>query len=153
MNNDWSTPDPLFDLLDKEFGFTFDVCASSWNAKCWEYFDEETDALKCDWPAFGIGWMNPPYGLFTQKFMEKAYEQSKIRGCKIVCLVPTNTETKWFHEIALNGEIRFIRGRVHFKDEKGKTGRPRFASMIVILDPDDAGSGTVKHLTGYVGGK
>lgn len=152
-NNNWATPGPLFELLNKEFGFTFDVCASKWNAKCWEYFDETIDALKCNWPPFGIGWMNPPYGHYVQKFMEKAYGQTKTMGCKIVCLVPANTETKWFHEIALKGEIRFIRGRVHFSDENGKTGRPRFASMIVILDPDDSGSGTIKHLSGYVGGK
>lgn len=153
INNEWETPDPLFKLLNDEFEFNFDVCASDWNAKCDEYFTAETDALKNNWPLLGTGWMNPPYGNNVQKFMEKAYEQTKKMACKIVCLVPANTETKWFHEIALMGEIRFIRGRVHFKDKNGKTGRPRFASMIVILDPDNSGSGKIKNLCGYIGGK
>ena len=46
MNNDvmfssevdvWSTPQDLFDKLDKEFHFTLDVCADRSNHKCKNY--------------------------------------------------------------------------------------------------------------------
>lgn len=152
-NNSWSTPYSLFDLLDSEFNFTFDACASSWNTKCKNYFTKEDNALTKDVPYRSVVWMNPPYGPYTQIFMEWAYVQTKKTESKFINLVPVNTETKWFHEIALKGDVRFIRGRVHFTDKYGKTGRPRFASMIVILDPDGLGSGKIGQLVGYVGGK
>jgi hypothetical protein len=36
--DEWSTPQPLFDLLNSEFHFTLDVCATEKNAKCERYF-------------------------------------------------------------------------------------------------------------------
>src|SRR3990167_9646919 len=40
--SDWATPQDLYDKLDAEFHFTLDVCASDWNAKHINYFNEET---------------------------------------------------------------------------------------------------------------
>ncbi len=47
--SDWATPHELFNELNKEFNFTLDVCASDWNKKCENYFNEEQDGLKQDW--------------------------------------------------------------------------------------------------------
>lgn len=33
----WATPQDFFDKLDREFGFTLDVCATDENAKCADY--------------------------------------------------------------------------------------------------------------------
>jgi len=42
---EWETPQALFDELDREFGFTLDVCALPENAKCDLFFTPETDGL------------------------------------------------------------------------------------------------------------
>ena len=33
-SNEWATPKDLFDILDEEFLFTLDPCATKDNAKC-----------------------------------------------------------------------------------------------------------------------
>ncbi len=45
----WSTPQTLFDELDKEFNFDIDVCASPENAKCDTYFTEADNGLFQKW--------------------------------------------------------------------------------------------------------
>lgn len=80
--------------------------------------------------------MNPPYGRDTGRWIRKAFEESR-RGATVVCLVPARTETAWWHDYCLKGEIRFIRGRLWFTDHMGKTGRPRFGSAVVIFRPKE----------------
>ena len=46
---DWETPQKFLDELDKEFGFTLDVCALPENAKCKKYFTPDQDGLYRDW--------------------------------------------------------------------------------------------------------
>ncbi len=133
-NNNWSTPQNLFDELNKEFNFKVDACASDWNHKCDKYYTKEFDALSFKWPK-STYWMNPPYGKEIGKWAKKSYEESQ-RGSTVVLLIPARTETKWFHDYLINGEIRFVKGRIHFTGEDGKTGRPRFSSIVVILRPE-----------------
>lgn len=45
----WSTPQDLFDALNKEFQFTLDPCATTENHKCEKYFTKEQDGLSHDW--------------------------------------------------------------------------------------------------------
>ena len=128
----WSTPAEIFQPLDSEFAFTIDACAEPWNAKCPQFLSPEVDGLSVPWR--GTVWMNPPYGREIDKWIRKAYRESK-RGALVVCLVPARTETAWWHDYCLNGEIRFVRGRINFTDATGKSGRPRFGSAIVIFHP------------------
>ena len=79
--------------------------------------------------------MNPPYGREIIHWMRKAYESS-LEGAKVVCLVPARTDTKWWHEYAMKGEIVFLRGRLKF--EGAKNSAP-FPSAVVIFE------GEVKH--------
>ena len=39
----WETPQWLFDELDREFGFSLDVCAIPENAKCQQFFTADED--------------------------------------------------------------------------------------------------------------
>lgn len=41
----WTTPQNLYDELNKEFNFTLDVCASKENTKCKKYFTQKDNAL------------------------------------------------------------------------------------------------------------
>jgi len=80
----WATPQGLFDELNAEFGFTLDACASEWNHKVDNYFDEAMDSLKQGWT--GTVWMNPPYGRTIKQWMAKAYEASQGGGnCCLPC--------------------------------------------------------------------
>jgi len=137
--NDWETPLELFRLLDNEFGFELDVCATRENAKCVAFFSPEVDGLKQQWR--GICWMNPPYGTVIGDWMAKAY-LSSLEGATVVCLVPARTDTRWWHDFAMRGEIRFLKGRVCFGD--GKNPAP-FPSAIVIFRPKRYLSMAVKH--------
>lgn len=123
---DWETPEELFNTLNNEFAFDVDVCATAENAKCKKYYTPEENGLLQEWK--GTCWMNPPYGREIAKWMKKAYESS---ADTVVCLVPSRTDTKWWHDYAMRAdEIRYIRGRVKFVG--AKHGAP-FPSSLVIF--------------------
>jgi phage N-6-adenine-methyltransferase len=126
--DEWETPQALFDELNREFGFTLDVCALPENAKCDLFFTPKTDGLSQSWKGH-MCWMNPPYGREIGKWVKKAYEESQ-RGATVVCLLPARTDTRWFHDyIYGKAEIRFLRGRIKFV---GAENSAPFPSMIVI---------------------
>lgn len=132
MTVEWETPQELFDELDREFHFELDVCATEQNAKCKRYFSPEVDGLSQKW--FGVCWMNPPYGQQTGKWIKKAYESAQD-GATVVCLIASRTDTRWWHDYVMKGEIRFLRGRVRFRSVDKKIGSPPFASTVVIFRP------------------
>lgn len=134
----WGTPQKLFDNLNQRYNFTVDVCANSENAKCAFYYTEEIDGLSQDWR--GTAWMNPPYGREIGKWMKKAYESARDNGTTVVCLVPARTDTIWWHNYAMKGEIHLIKGRLKFGDS---TNSAPFPSAIVIFG-EDAERGTVR---------
>ena len=125
----WSTPQEFFDQLDSEFGFTLDVCSTHENAKCDQHFTESEDGLSQVWD--GVCWMNPPYGRTIGKWMRKAYESS-LTGATVVCLVPARTDTAWWHDYAIRGEVRFLRGRLKFGDA---TNSAPFPSAVIVFRP------------------
>jgi phage N-6-adenine-methyltransferase len=123
----WETPQWLFDEYDKQHLFTLDVCALPENAKCAHYFTPEQDGLRQEWT--GRCWMNPPYGREIGAWVRKAYESAN-RGATVVCLLPARTDTRWWHEYCMKGEIRFLRGRLKFGDSKNSAP---FPSAVVIF--------------------
>lgn len=128
--DDWETPDDLFRELDEEFHFALDAAASAENTRCDRFFTKEDNALTQSWECGGTVWCNPPYGNQLKLWVKKAFEESQ-RGATIVMLIPSRTDTKWFHNFIYNkSEIRFIRGRLRFK---GTTNNAPFPSMIVIF--------------------
>lgn len=128
----WATPQEYFDSVAKEFPFTLDVCALQENAKCKNYFTPAQDGLIQKWE--GVCWMNPPYGRVIGKWVKKAYE-SALGGAIVVGLLPSRTDTRWFHDyIYGKAEVRFIRGRLKF----GGCDNPApFPNMLVIWRFDE----------------
>jgi phage N-6-adenine-methyltransferase len=125
----WSTPQYLFDQLDKEFAFELDVCASPENAKCTDYWTAEDDGLLMPWKS--SNWCNPPYGNRISDWLAKAAIEAE-KGNTTVFLIPSRTDTRWFHEYCLGyaKEIRFIKGRLKFGDAEHSAP---FPSMLVIF--------------------
>lgn len=131
--DEWETPKYFFDTMNKEFHFNLDVCVTKVNAKCEKYYTKKEDGLSQQW--HGNCWMNPPYGREIGKWMKKALEASK-EGALVACLVPARTDTVWWHEYAMKGEIRFIRGRLKFG---GSQNSAPFPSAVVIFRPQKGG--------------
>ena len=127
--NEWSTSQAFFDELNKEFNFTLDSCATSENAKCTKYFTVEDDGLKQDW-SNDVVFMNPPYGREIKYWVKKAYEES-LKGATVVCLIPSRTDTAYWHDYIFGkaDDIRFLRGRLKFGDSKNPAP---FPSAIII---------------------
>jgi phage N-6-adenine-methyltransferase len=123
----WSTPQDLFDLLNNEFGFEIDVCATEENAKCKKFYTKNDDGLSQPW--LGNVWMNPPYGREIGLLMKKANEASE-EGATVVCLVPARTDTNWWHQYAIHHEVRFIKGRLKFGGHKNSAP---FPSAIIVM--------------------
>lgn len=123
---EWETPDDLFEKLSAEFSFTLDVCANSENKKVDRYFSEEQDGLLQEWN--GVCWMNPPFNN-KRNWVKKAYAESQ-KGNTVVALLPARTNTNWWHDYCMKGEIRFIRGRVKFKG--AKHGLPQPLAIVVF---------------------
>lgn len=124
---EWETPQLFFDALNAEHHFDVDVCATANNAKCERYYTKEQDGLSQQWK--GVCWMNPPYGREIRKWMRKAYESS-LYGATVVCLVPARTDTAWWHDYAMKGEVEFVRGRLKFGGSKANAP---FPSAIVTF--------------------
>lgn len=127
--NDWETPQELFDLLDRDYRFTLDACATKTNAKCARFFSPEEDALTQDWGGETV-WCNPPYSAKQQDaFVKKCFEESRKPGTTVVALLPARTDTNRFHRyIYGRAEIRFVWGRITFV---GAENPAPFPSMIV----------------------
>jgi len=140
---EWSTPQDLFDQLDREFNFTLDVCATAQNAKCRRYYSPQQDGLLQPWT--GTCWLNPPYGRQVKRWIKKAYISARL-GSTIVCLVPARTDTAWWHEYAMAGEIRFIRGRLRFG---GETRNCPFPSAIIVFSSQILQKNTAKTFKSY----
>jgi phage N-6-adenine-methyltransferase len=126
----WATPQEFFDKYNALYGFNLDVCANQDNAKCSNFFSIEDNGLEQEWK--GSCWMNPPYGREIIHWMRKAYESS-LCGATVVCLVPARTDTKWWHEYAMKGDIEFIKGRLKFGNSKNSAP---FPSAVIVFAPN-----------------
>ena len=139
INDTWTTPKKFFQTLNEEFNFTLDAAALSGSALCplWYGLDHPQenwrDSFQRNWQddAQGNIWLNPPYGKTIKEWMAKADAESKL-GATIICLVPSRTDTAWWHEHVIHHEVRFIRGRLKFG--QAKNAAP-FPSALVVMKP------------------
>lgn len=127
-SDEWATPQELFDEINSEFYFDLDPCATEENHKCPDYLTKEQDGLKISWGGRRV-WCNPPYSQID-KWVAKAFYETKNDNTLVALLIPSRTDTRYFHNYIYNrAEIRFIKGRVKF----GGKGSAPFPSMLVIF--------------------
>lgn len=138
MNDTWSTPISFFNKVSKEFIFTLDAAALQSSALCSKWYgpnhpeEKRRDAFSQDWHQDaddGAIWLNPPYGKTIKEWMKKADEESK-KGATVVCLVPSRTDTAWFHDYCIHHEVRYIRGRLKFGNAKNAAP---FPSALIVM--------------------
>ena len=132
-NGEWETPQSFFDMLEKEFGFTLDPCCTLETAKCDKYYITEDDGLSESWEGHTV-FMNPPYGRSIKHWIKKAYEEGKKKNTIVVALIPSRTDTKYWHDYCMRAKsITFIKGRLKFGGSKNAAP---FPSAIVVFDGD-----------------
>jgi phage N-6-adenine-methyltransferase len=135
----WTTPRAFFDKLDDEFLFGLDAAALSSSTLVpanWYGPDhqdpERRDAFTRSWVSDSAGkpiYLNPPYGKTIGSWMGKANAEA-LSGAVVVCLVPARTDTNWWHSYCIQHEVRFIKGRLKFGDQKNSAP---FPSAVVIM--------------------
>lgn len=127
-SDEYETPDDLFKRLNEEFDFNLDPCATDENHKCEKYFTMSKDGLLQNWGGCRV-FCNPPYSKISA-WVKKCYEESLKPGTLVVLLIPSRTDTRWFHDyIWHRTEIRFLKGRLRFNNMDNAP----FPSMIVIF--------------------
>ena len=73
---------------------------------------------------------NPPYSNIAE-WVRKAYTEATKPDTLVVLLIPSRTDTRYFHDYILHrSEVRFIKGRLKFGDTKNPAP---FPSMVVIF--------------------
>lgn len=128
-NDEWETPQLVYDLLNSEFHFTLDPCATDENHKCEKYYTMNDDGLSQNWGGQTV-FCNPPYSEISD-WVEKAYRESRTDHTIVVLLIPARTDTRYFHDfIYQRAEVRFIRGRLKYSNS---THNSPFPSMVVIF--------------------
>jgi phage N-6-adenine-methyltransferase len=136
LKDEFETPQWFYDLVNQDYRFVVDICASRENAKSPVYISKEVDALKLDW-AHDVAkgqkiafWMNPPYS-DPGPWVEKAYRES-LKGLTIVALLPGDFSTKWWHDwVSKAYSIYLIKGRLKFSGQ----GPARFPNALVVFQP------------------
>lgn len=121
----WGTPRDFFKRLHDEHQFTIDAAADEYNHQVDRWFGPggiAEDALTVSWAGEKV-WLNPPYSL-AANFVEKAYRESKEHGVESVILLPSRTDTRWFHDFCWADlyckppswvrKIHFVKGRLRF---------------------------------------
>jgi len=132
---DCTTPEHLFHELNTKLGpFDVDLAATKKNAKCRKFFTPEDDALSKDWTKFNSCFCNPPYGRGLYAWVQKMSETA-AGGGYVVALLPSRTDTRWFHDfvlplIAAGSTVRFLRGRLRFGGQKNAAP---FPSLVVVF--------------------
>ncbi|MCK4668271.1 adenine methyltransferase [Candidatus Dependentiae bacterium] len=122
----YSTTLELFKPLQKEFGITLDVSATQGTAKCSNFYNVEDDPLKREWN--GVCWMCPPFRGHMRRWVKKAYSES-LKGNIVICLLPVNSNSTWWDEYVMKGEIRFIRGEVLLEEYNKRIWR----DMCIVI--------------------
>ena len=116
----WKTPKALYQALDAEFHFDHDPCPTI----------PKINGLESEWG--NVNFVNPPYGKQMEKWIQKVYQENS-KGKTVVFLLASRTDTRWWHDYIMKAdEIRFIRGRLKFDDQKNSAP---FPSAIAIFRP------------------
>lgn len=148
----WTTPRDFFQSLHAEFDFMIDLAATKESRLCPMYVGPD-HAWGDNWSNYltfalpdlmrevkgSAAFLNPPYSECAA-FVAKAAQDAK-KGVTVVMLIPSRTDTRYWHAWIWNGdehqprpgvEIRFIKGRLKFGE--GKNSAP-FPSVVVIFRP------------------
>ena len=131
MRQEWETPDDFFGVVNEEFDFQIDVCATKENTKCESYIGRYRDEPADCQDALDAGtqwlytharraWCNPGFAN-PAPWMKKAHRVVQGEAGVVVVLGLPSFSSKWWKQYAsLASEIRLLGGtRLQFKPPPG----------------------------------
>ena len=127
--DDRETPQDCYEMLNDRFGFNLDPCATDANHKCEKYFTEAINGLEQDWQGRTV-FVNPPYSQ-NKAWLKKCYEESRKDDTIVVVLIPSRTDTRYWHDYVMKANILwFVKGRLKFGTE---TNTAPFPSAVAVF--------------------
>lgn len=142
-SDEYETPDWFFRWCESVWGpFDLDAAATAENAKHRDHYTAEEDGLRQPWhsPHYRIYrvWCNPPYSQIS-RWVERGASHA-CEGGTALFLVPARTDTRWFHDFAIDGaaEIVLLKGRLRFV---GAPNSAPFPSALLWFAPMSGLSG------------
>jgi site-specific DNA-methyltransferase (adenine-specific) len=159
----WETPRKVFEWIEKELSvkFSLDVAATDKNKMCDFYINKEMDALLRPWhrhafepiswlyPLAPIDhvWCNPPYGRGIKDWLVNAEKNVSMGSClSSTLLLPSRTDTSYFHGICRKGLVGLIPKRIKFLIDGVEGDAAPFPSMIVHFEPSNKRAGEIIRL-------
>ncbi|HIG58746.1 MAG TPA: hypothetical protein EYQ21_05055 [Flavobacteriales bacterium] len=103
----WLSYDKFFSLLDKEFNFTLDVCATKKNTRCAKFYTFEDDGLAQDWTG-EVVYCSPWYDSDTIRWVIKCAASKNTS----VMMVHYEPEDIWWQNTP-GAVVRELRCRVN----------------------------------------
>lgn len=131
------TPDLIRLLLQSEF--QFEGVVNAYTPGC-----SHSDLIAAEW--YGSVFVIPHYSDMV-KWMKKCTEQ-RNKGHTVVAIMPSRTNTGWFHEHVLasaDNELRFIRGRITMPGFKSQSPYPD--AICIFRPPSVTGSASSSSLS------
>ena len=117
-NDHWSTPKEIYDYYINTKNY-LDPC---------KLYDDRTDIQNYNYKQNMF--INPPYSMISD-WVEFAINNSYYNNTHVVLLIPSRTDTRYFHRLLNYGvDLEFIKGRLKFGDSKNCAP---FPSVLVHL--------------------
>ncbi|MFA9517023.1 DNA N-6-adenine-methyltransferase [Halopenitus sp. H-Gu1] len=139
-NDERGTPTQFIRRLHSAIGGLFDLdpCSGAEPIPIAKTrFDIEDNGLAQDWTGYDSIYVNPPYSdleTWMKKVTREASRDDADAPSLIMCLLPGNTSTQWFHQYAANGDyLTLIEGRLTFHGTKKNAP---FASILTVFAAD-----------------
>ena len=137
-SSEWRTPVWLAELLKKQYGpFDLDPAAAPGTSVGRRSYDRRDGGLEHPWK--GKVYVNPPHaralGETVGPWILKALEELDAGHCElVVMLVPSRTDTSWWHELVMPraSAVLFDRGRLKFMGNDCTSPAP-FPSVVIVF--------------------
>tara|TARA_R100001244_G_scaffold36778_2_gene33623 strand:- start:902 stop:1393 length:492 start_codon:yes stop_codon:yes gene_type:complete len=131
---DWCTPVEILDLVYKMGPIGLDPCGNTQSLVDAERTIElPEDGLQTPWIGHGLVYVNPPYGRAISGWLQKCATEAAL-GAEIVLLMPSRTDTRWFHKWAVKADVLcFWKGRITFD---GAPSPAPFPSVLAYWGPN-----------------
>jgi hypothetical protein len=129
------TPDLIRLLLQSEF--QFEGVVNAYTSGC-----SHSQLLATEW--YDSVFVIPHYSDMA-KWMKKCNEQRQ-KGRVVVCILPSRTNTQWFHDEVLSAatnELRFIKGRITMPGFKSQSPYP---DAICIFRPNKSSADALSSM-------
>lgn len=143
MASHWRTPPELYAQLDSIYHFTLDAYGRENNVMCSEFFPSDGSGLSKSWRGHRV-FCFPPSGAQNSKlWTAKALSEANGKDTLVVMLLPSSTDTGWFHKNILGQpgvEVYFPDRRLVFENPI----TPSYSLNNVMKVKQKKGSGSMR---------